>query len=213
MSAIDYISHRDAVRFSTIFSLMFKSRLIAALLILVAMTFLASRSASAQQTATGNAMSGATLRTLTPPVYPPLARQAMIRGDVTVKVSLRADGTIDSVTPVSGHPMLVQAAITSAEQSKFECVQCAASGATQSFTFSFEQSPEKPDPCCCSGHGAASEDTSAHVLQSGNHITITAPPLCCLPRRMRDKVGRTTFIFSGAQVSLPVEGRSPDDLH
>src|SRR5215472_2537098 len=77
--------------------------------------------------------------------------------------------------------MLVQAAITSAQQSKFECAQCAASGGTQSFTYSFEQSPEKPAPCCCSGHGAASGDTSTHVAQSGNHITITAPPVCACP--------------------------------
>jgi hypothetical protein len=46
------------------------------------------------------ATSGVILSKLSPPVYPPLARQTMIGGDVTVKVSLRPDGTVESVTPV-----------------------------------------------------------------------------------------------------------------
>lgn len=160
---------------------MFKSRLITALLILVAWAFLVSRLASAQQTTDGNAMSGATLRSLTPPVYPPLARQAAIAGDVILKVSLRADGTVESVTPVSGHPMLVQAAVSSAEQSKFECVACAASGTVQSFTYSFQQSTEKPDPCCCSANYHGSTRSEIQVLQSANHITVIAPPFCMCP--------------------------------
>jgi TonB family protein len=162
---------------------MFRSRPIILLLIpvAIAMAFLASRFASAQRTTNGDAMSGATLRSLTPPVYPPLARQAAITGDVIVKVSLRADGTVESVTPVSGHPMLVQAAVSSAEQSKFECVACAASGSTQSFTYSFEQSPEKPDPCCCSGNRPASTRSDIQVLQSADHITVIAAPVCICP--------------------------------
>jgi len=48
-----------------------------------------SRSGSAQETTNGGATSRVKLSELNPPVYPPLARQAMIRGDVTVNVSLR----------------------------------------------------------------------------------------------------------------------------
>jgi hypothetical protein len=133
------------------------------------------------------ATSRMTLSKLSPPVYPPLARQAMIRGDVTVKVSLHADRTIESVTPIDGHPMLVQAAVNSARQSTFECVRCENSGGAQSFIYSFEQSPEKPDPCCCSGNRAASADSSIHVSQSGNHITVTAPPVCMCPDACTEK--------------------------
>jgi len=166
---------------------MLKSRLITALLIPVAMAFLASRFASAQQTTNGDAMSGATFRSLTPPVYPPLARQAGITGDVIVKVSLRADGTVESVTPVSGHPMLVQAAVRSAEQSKFECVTCA-SGSTQSLTYSFELSPEKPEPDDCSENrplstpsDPVSTPSDIRILQSANHVTLIVARLRISP--------------------------------
>jgi hypothetical protein len=143
-----------------------------------------SRLGSTQYT---EATSRVTLRTLSPPVYPPLARQAMIRGDGTVKVSLHPDGTVESVTPVDGQPRLVQAAVDSARQSTFECVRCGNSGGTQSFIYSFEQSPEKPDPCCCSGNRAPSADSSIHVSQSGNHITVTAPPVCMCPDACAEK--------------------------
>ena len=73
-----------------------------------------SRLGSAQDT---EATSRVRLSKLSPPVYPPLARQAMIRGDVTVEVSLHPDGTVESVTPVDGQPRLVQAAVDSARQS------------------------------------------------------------------------------------------------
>jgi TonB family protein len=148
---------------------------------------IASRHGSTQETTNGETTSRVKLSKLTPPVYPPLARQAMIRGNVTVKVSLRADGTIDSVTPISGHPMLVQAAVNSAEQSKFECLQCAASGATQSFTYSFEQSPEKPDPCCCSGNRPASAKSDLQVLQSDDRITVISSPVCFCPDECDEK--------------------------
>jgi hypothetical protein len=117
---------------------------------------------------------------LSPPGYPPLARQAMIRGDVTVKVSLRPDGNVESVTPVDGHPLLVPAALESAKQSTFECVRCGTSAVTQTFIYSFGQSPDKPDPCCCSGNRVAA-DSAIHVSQTGNHISITTPPACLCP--------------------------------
>jgi hypothetical protein len=143
-----------------------------------------SRLGSAQDT---EATSRVTLRKLTPPVYPPLALRAMIGGDVTVKVSLLPDGTVESVTRINGHPILVQAAVDSTRQSTFQCVQCGNSGNAESLIYSFEQSPNKPDLCCCSGHSAASENTSTHVSQSGNHITITAPPSCVCPDACTEK--------------------------
>jgi TonB family protein len=53
-------------------------------------------------------------------VYPPLARQANIYGEVKVAVTVRPDGTSEAVVE-SGHPMLKQAALDSATQSHFEC--------------------------------------------------------------------------------------------
>ncbi|MGA3090215.1 MAG: TonB family protein [Terriglobales bacterium] len=43
--------------------------------------------------------------------YPPLARQANITGDVELKLEIRKNGSIQSVSVVNGHPMLTQAAL------------------------------------------------------------------------------------------------------
>jgi TonB family protein len=55
------------------------------------------------------------------PVYPPLARQARITGDVTILIHIRKDGKVESAEVVSGPPMLKQAALESAQKSTFEC--------------------------------------------------------------------------------------------
>lgn len=45
------------------------------------------------------------------PVYPPLARQARIQGQVRIAAILARDGAVTSMQLVSGHPLLVQAAL------------------------------------------------------------------------------------------------------
>jgi protein TonB len=45
------------------------------------------------------------------PVYPALARQGRIQGNVQLKAIISADGKIKSLTVVSGHPLLVDAAL------------------------------------------------------------------------------------------------------
>src|SRR5207248_469259 len=50
------------------------------------------------------------------PVYPPLARQARIQGDVYLQASTGADGLVTNVDVVSGHPLLVPAAIDAVKQ-------------------------------------------------------------------------------------------------
>jgi TonB family protein len=61
------------------------------------------------------------LKDVYPPVYPPLAHQARIGGDVTVQVQIRKDGTVKSAEILTGHPMLKEAAQKSALKSTFEC--------------------------------------------------------------------------------------------
>ena len=50
------------------------------------------------------------------PVYPPLAKQARIQGTVVMNAVLAKDGTVQNVTVVSGHALLVQAAIDAVRQ-------------------------------------------------------------------------------------------------
>ena len=61
------------------------------------------------------------LNNVYPPIYPPLARQARITGDVKIRVSIRKDGSVDSAEVLSGPPMLKDAALQSALKSTFEC--------------------------------------------------------------------------------------------
>jgi TonB family protein len=77
------------------------------------------------------------LTDLYPPLYPPLARQARIMGDVQIKLSIRNDGSIASAEVVSGHPLLQQSALESAQKSKFTCSDCTQDLNSYSLTFTF----------------------------------------------------------------------------
>ena len=129
------------------------------------------------------------LSKLSPPIYTPLARQAMIHGDVTVKVSIRPDGTIESVSAIAGPPMLTQAAVESAKQSQFHCLECVSSITTRLFMYTFELSSEKPDPCCCSctSNSTSTPRKSVEVTQSDYHIRIVTPPVCKCPDECTEK--------------------------
>lgn len=50
------------------------------------------------------------------PVYPPLARQPRIQGTVLLQAQISKDGTVEDLQLISGHPMLVPAAIEAVKQ-------------------------------------------------------------------------------------------------
>jgi periplasmic protein TonB len=54
------------------------------------------------------------------PNYPPLARQARIQGQVVLRAQISKDGSIEGLTLVSGHPMLVQSALDAVKQWKYK---------------------------------------------------------------------------------------------
>jgi TonB family protein len=54
------------------------------------------------------------------PAYPPLARQANIRGMVVLDVDISSDGVVQSLRMVKGHPMLVPAAIEAVKQWRYK---------------------------------------------------------------------------------------------
>jgi TonB family protein len=74
---------------------------------------------------------------LAQPVYPPLARQAQIVGDVKVRLSIRKDGSVVAADAISGHPMLQEAALASARRSTFECRRCSGPVTVYSLTYTF----------------------------------------------------------------------------
>ena len=54
------------------------------------------------------------------PIYPPLARQIHLQGDVSVEVIISPDGQVESARVVSGHPMFAQYAREAALGWRFE---------------------------------------------------------------------------------------------
>jgi TonB family protein len=106
---------------------------------------------------------------LADPKYPPLARQARITGEVQIKLEIRKDGSVASATLASGHPMLADAALNSAKQSRFECRDCQDDQTQYIVVYSFEIAASPGWPCPENG-GAR------RVVQAGNRVTVTGDP-------------------------------------
>jgi periplasmic protein TonB len=54
------------------------------------------------------------------PQYPPLARQARIQGTVVLQAVIGKDGKVQNLQALSGHPMLIQAAIEAVKQWRYK---------------------------------------------------------------------------------------------
>lgn len=54
------------------------------------------------------------------PLYPPLAKQARIQGTVKLEAMIGKDGTIQNLTVLSGHPLLVQSALDAVSQWRYQ---------------------------------------------------------------------------------------------
>ncbi|MEZ5397045.1 MAG: TonB family protein [Bryobacterales bacterium] len=53
------------------------------------------------------------------PVYPPLAKQARISGPVRLRAVIAAGGTVEYLQVVSGHPLLINAAVDAIKQWRY----------------------------------------------------------------------------------------------
>jgi TonB family protein len=78
--------------------------------------------------------------------YPAIASAARIRGDVTVSVSVRPDGTVAAATVEEGEPLLRDAALTAAKEARFECRGCGGVSVPYSLVFRFRLSDEQASP-------------------------------------------------------------------
>jgi len=54
------------------------------------------------------------------PTYPPLARAARVQGEVLLSAVISVNGEIENLQLISGHPMLVPAAITAVKQWRYK---------------------------------------------------------------------------------------------
>ena len=109
------------------------------------------------------AQSGVVLANLSRPVYPLLARQTWVSGDVNLLLQIRRDGSVESAVIVSGHPLLQQAALESAQQSQFECRGCTEAVTSYSLVYAFQLFGKD---CHATTNGPA------QVSQSQNRVSV-----------------------------------------
>jgi TonB family protein len=154
-------------------------------------------SAGAQGATSGTTREvGVVLTKLSPPVYPPLARQARIMGDVKVAVGIRPDGSVASEEMFSGHPMLQQAALESARKSTFECRGCSDPVTSYLLAYTFEIS----GVCRFGPNCEPLESRAPQVTQSEDKITLTVEPACeCDPAvtivRIRVRAAKCFYLW------------------
>jgi TonB family protein len=101
-------------------------------------------------------------------LYPPLARQARITGEVGLKLEIRKDGSVASAVVVSGPPMLTDAALNSARQSRFACRDCQDALTSYYVVYSFEEAASPGWPC--------PENAGPRITHTENRVTITTEP-------------------------------------
>jgi protein TonB len=71
----------------------------------------------------GGAVTAASIITQTHPNYPPLARQARIQGTVVLHAIIDKEGKVAQLEVISGHPLLVQAAMEAVKQWRYKPTQ------------------------------------------------------------------------------------------
>jgi len=112
------------------------------------------------------------------PVYPPLAKQTRITGDVELTLKVKADGSIESAIVVSGHPLLKRAAVDSALHSQFACKNCGEEVRSLKMLYSFQLGPTS---YCTEGPPTANsnekQETYPRVTVSLNYVSIIDQPV------------------------------------
>src|SRR5215470_16164374 len=116
---------------------------------------------TAQSSAPTDLQTTVVITKLADPSYPPLALQARIQGEVQIAIGVRKDGTLESASITSGHPVLGRAALESAQNSEYECQRCTEAVTSYSLVYTFRfDSP------------STGQSRAMPVTQIGNHITV-----------------------------------------
>jgi TonB family protein len=126
-------------------------------------------------------------------VYPWVARLARIAGDVRVQVQVRKDGSVAKSELLSGPPMLQQAALESAQHSKFQCYGCTEETTSYDITYTFGFRNDADKDCgyrrfrvanCLYLWKCSKEQyvpLPPVIGQSGSRIMILADTPCAMP--------------------------------
>jgi TonB family protein len=113
---------------------------------------------------------------LAPLIYPPLARQTRITGDVELKLEVRPDGSVASVVVVKGHPLLAVPAQDNAKNSRFECGNCGEETRSYHFTYTFNL--DQPGSCGVTSQKPTAEQVQPYpgISQTIGHVTVVDQP-------------------------------------
>jgi TonB family protein len=153
---------------------------IRSLAILIVLTCAMVKSAAQSGGGAGTVQGEALLTKLSDPLYPRLARQARISGDVQLTLEVKADGSVQSAIVVSGHPILKQAALQSVEQSQFECRRCPETGTSLQLLYTFQL--VEMQSCCRRTEddpkNIPQDESIPRVIQTRNHVTVVDQPTC-----------------------------------
>jgi TonB family protein len=160
---------------------------------IIGVAVLLSTVLSAQtQPALETAQKTASVAKLFPPVYPPLARQARITGEVRISLHLRPDGAVESAEVIDGHPMLKQAALESARKSEFACTNCVQTVAVYSLVYDFEIG----EGCHFGPHCQHLDSDQPVITQSPGRVVISAAPAClCDPSATRIRIRAAKCLY------------------
>jgi TonB family protein len=166
---------------------------------LISICILTSLPGSAQDAANTETLqqTGVVLVKLSPPLYPPLARQARIQGDVKVYVHVRKDGSVESAELFSGHPMLAATLLESARKSRFECRGCGdeVSPYPMTYTFGFLDDGKSKEVVT---ERPARTAKCLFVWQCGMERTTTWQCPDTRPAEMTESHGHVTILVSTA---------------
>jgi protein TonB len=78
------------------------------------------KAATPKRIRVGGQVEGARLIFQPKPEYPPLAKMARIQGTVRLEAIISKDGTIQDLKTVSGHPLLIKAAIEAVSRWRYQ---------------------------------------------------------------------------------------------
>ena len=157
----------------------FLNTLVFSLAIAAGLPVVAAQSTAKNTAESNNPQTGVVVVKLVEPIYPPLARATRIEGDVDLKLSIRQDGSLESATVVSGHPLLTAAALDSAQRTQFECRKCIEPTTDYRLVYTFQiEVVSECEPVASKPESREPSQTYPRIKNATNRVTVTALAVC-----------------------------------
>jgi Ca-activated chloride channel homolog len=150
------------------------------------------------------------------PAYPPIAKAARAQGTVAVQIVVDEAGRVVSARAVSGHPLLQQAAVAAAQQSRFTPTLMSGQPVKVSgvITYSFALAGGAPKVTSTLGGAATAQAGSEEAWRQRLHAKLH-PLVASVVVRLRDKnatpgAEEATFIREGkAELRIRLSEKTP----